>query len=188
MISLEDPLWNDLRYAYGSAIKLPPVLRYLQTAATDGVPLDFEAAADVWEICHQWSTYDSTYATLPHLTSICASVAPDNEIRLALLNFFGWATACLRLNKTEASKLLIDAFESSISPTRELIRESLREIGAGSNLRPLLGALAVCSGDAELGLVLYELYDGTFYCNNCGALIQPMRTGFNPFRDPSNST
>ena len=56
MISLDDPLWNDLQYAHGSAIKIPPVLRYLQTAARDGVPLDFEAAGDVWEICHQWST------------------------------------------------------------------------------------------------------------------------------------
>lgn len=188
MISLDDPLWSDLRYAYGSAIKIPPILRYLQTIAKEGGPLDFETAGDVWEICHQWSTYDSTYATLPHLTVICSSVAPSNETRLTLLKLYGWAAACLRLNNTEASTLLIDAFESSIPPTRELICESLREIGAGSDLRPLLGALAVCSGDAELGLVLYELYDGTFYCDNCDALIQPMRTGFNPFRDPGKST
>ncbi len=96
----------------------------------------------------------------PHLSVICASTQPDNNVRIALLGLFGWATACLRLNKTEASKLLIDAFESSIPPTRELIRETLRDIDTGPNLRPLLGALAVCSGDAELGLVLYELYDG----------------------------
>lgn len=188
MISLDDPLWNDLRYAYGSASKIPQALHYLRAAATANIPLDFEAAGDVWEICHQWSTYDSTYATLPHLTSICASAVPDSEIRLALLKLYGWATACLRLNKTRAPKLLIDAFESSIPPTRELIRESLRDIGAGSDLRPLLGALAVCSGDAELGLVMYELYEGTFYCDNCGTLIQPMRTGFNPFCGRANGT
>jgi len=41
---------------------------------------------------------------------------PGNEIRHALLKLFGRAAACLYLNKTEAPKRLIDAFESSISP------------------------------------------------------------------------
>ena len=80
--------------------------------------------------------------------------------------------------------MLIAGFEASIAPTRELIRESLGEVEAGVSLRPLLGAFSVRSQDAELGLVLYELYEGTFYCDSCGTLIQPMRSGFNPFRDP----
>ena len=183
MILLDDPLWNELQYAEGCAIKIPPILRSLQAAVAEDGAVDLEAVGHVGEICHQWSTYDATYATLPHLTSICGSALPDNATRLILLKLYGWASACLRLNKTPAPQHLIDAFESSILPTRELIRESLGRVEAGTHLRPLLRALAVCMGDAELGLVMYELYDGTFYCDDCGALIQPMRTGFNPFRD-----
>ncbi|QDU08260.1 hypothetical protein [Gimesia aquarii] len=183
MIPLDDPMWESLQYGFGSASKIPPALRLIEKAIMENQPLDYEQTGDVWEICHDWSTYNSTYATLPHLTAICNKTTPENENRIFLLKFFGWATACLRLNKTPAAPELINTFEATIPFTRKLILQSLAAVEGPPHLRPLLGALAVCHGDAELGLVLYELYEGTFYCEKCKALIQPMNTSFNPFRD-----
>ena len=182
MLSLDDPRWEILRFAHGSAKKIPPILRKIQSAASRGVPFDFDSVSDLWEICHQWSTYDATYATLPHLTAICSSLDPNNDLRISLLDLYGWAMVCLRLNSTSAPNDIVSFFEMSVPVTRELIRQSLGDVTPGRSLRTLLGALAGCSGDSELGLAIYQLYDGTVHCDGCGALIQPMRTGFNPLR------
>jgi hypothetical protein len=191
MLPLNDRSWLQLQYAGGSASALPGVLRRLEESVETGT-VDDELMVELSETCHQWSTYDATYAVVPHLVRICAAARPDNVRRIELLSWIGWCVACLRLNRTEAPAALIGWFEESVPRARDLIAESLpyvdvRESGRElRTLRSLLAAFATCHGNPALGFVLSELEAGGTKCAQCGAFFEPMKSSLNPLWDSTN--
>lgn len=180
--------------AGGSASRLPVVIRRLEESIHERGELDCELMVELSATCHQWSTDESTYATLPHLVSICFQLLPDHAARIELLGWIGWCVACLRLNRTPAPQQLMDWFEQSVPKARDLIAESLpyvdvhEEVYKLRTLRSLLAAFATCHGNAALGFVLYELEAGGTKCGHCGNFFEPMRSSLNPFFEPVNST
>lgn len=185
MLPLDDPAWSRLSHAYGSGSDIPVWIQKVESRLENRQPIDDLLIEMGDHLCHQWSTYDGTYAAIPHLVRICANTAPDNDVRLRLLEIIGWSTACLRLNRTDATDALIQWFEDSVPIARDLIAESLPSVsdsrGSQDNLRNLLAAFATCHGNAPLGLLLFELDAGGFRCDNCREFIQPMQSSMNPF-------
>jgi hypothetical protein len=185
MLPLEDPAWNQLSHAYGSGSDIPGWIRNVESRLKENQPIDDELWNSIWSLCHQWGTYDGTYAAIPHFVRMCAASPPDNSTRIQLLWIVGWCVACLRLNRTEAAADLIPWFEESIPIARDLIAESLPFVtdtpGSQDNLRNLIAAFATCHGNAPLGFVLFELDAGGFRCDNCREFIQPMESSLNPF-------
>ena len=177
MLPLDDPFWSDLGHAYGSGTDIPDWIRDLEES---GFGDEFPISA----ICHQLTTYDGTYAAIPHLVRVCAADSPESLSRIRILNFVGWCVACLRLNRTVAPNTLVSWFKASVPRARDLIAESLPFVtdspGSQANLQGLLAAFASCHGEPDLGFVLYDLEGGGNICPNCDAFIKPMES-FNPF-------
>lgn len=60
--------WASLRCAYGTAERVPELLRRAEAAGPDfGDEWD-----DLWSyICHQGTVYSASYAAVPTLTAMC---------------------------------------------------------------------------------------------------------------------
>ena len=67
MIELDDPIWHQLRHAYGEASSVPQTLRqmYSETDVADQTFLGLTNA-----LAHQGSIYDASFAAFPHLVKI----------------------------------------------------------------------------------------------------------------------
>lgn len=80
MLDLDDPRWEQLRHAYGSAADTPKWLRQLE-ANPNQPHSENRGLGDPWyelysSICHQGSVYTASYAAVPHLVRI-AGLASD---------------------------------------------------------------------------------------------------------------
>jgi hypothetical protein len=90
VLRLEDPIWSELRHAYGTAENIPPLLSQLSDLPTD------EADAEPWftlwsSLAHQGEVYPASYAAVPHVVSVLASAptkAPRVRIVVAPIDFF----------------------------------------------------------------------------------------------------
>jgi hypothetical protein len=192
MLPLDDPRWNEMTCARGSAARLPAIIERLQHCLDESTEVDRDPLGELSETCHQWSTYDSTYAIVPHLVQICARTRPGNVGRIEVLAWVGWCVACLRLNRTAAPPELVDWFEESVLTARLLIAESLPHVAVEEKvyhlrtLRSLLAAFAACHGNPGLAFVLYELESGGTKCGHCGNFFEPMKSSLNPFFTPAS--
>ena len=185
MLLLDDPRWERLRHGHGSGADIPGWIQGIEKRLEQNQPIDDDLAVEISSLCHQWSTYDGTYAAIPHVVRLCAAAPAHSDARQWLLYHVGWCVACLRLNRTEADADLIGWFEESVPTARDLIAESLPFAadppGSQDNLRNLLAALAACHGNAPLAFVLFELDAGGFRCDHCQEFILPMESSLNPF-------
>lgn len=73
MSDVESIDWASLRCAYGSAERVPELLRRAEEAGDDvGAAWD-----DLWSyICHQGTVYSASYAAVPSLTEMCLRQEP----------------------------------------------------------------------------------------------------------------
>lgn len=187
MLPLDDPTWSQLKYAGGDGSNLPNVIRRLEAYVDSDMPLDDDLMEDLSETCHQWSTYDATIATVPHLVDVSTRMRASNPARIELLAWIGWCVACVELNQTTASDTISSWFKQSVSTARDLIAESLPHVDANENTyslrttRSLLAAFAACHGNTPLSFVLSELEEGGTKCEYCGRFFEPMKSSLNPF-------
>ena len=75
MLVLDDPAWDDLTHAFGSAADIPALLRALAAS-----PAPAAADAELWvglcsRLCHQSDAHDASYAAVPHIVRIAAETA-----------------------------------------------------------------------------------------------------------------
>lgn len=76
MIELDDPRWETLSHAYGSAGDVPELLRQLAGATGPKITYDSEPWFTLWSsLCHQGDVYDASYAALPHIVEIARNAA-----------------------------------------------------------------------------------------------------------------
>ena len=74
MIDLDDPCWQKLSHAYGSAIDIPELLRQLARETGRKSGDDSEPWFTLWSsLCHQGDVYDASYAALPHIVEIACN-------------------------------------------------------------------------------------------------------------------
>jgi len=71
MIGLDDPRWQKLSHAYGSATDIPELLHQLARATGPKTGYSSEPWFTLWSsLCHQGDVYDASYAALPHIVEI----------------------------------------------------------------------------------------------------------------------
>ncbi len=74
MIDLDDPCWQELSHAYGSATDIPELLRQLARVTGRKAAYDSEPWFTLWSsLCHQGDVYDASYAALPHIVEIACN-------------------------------------------------------------------------------------------------------------------
>lgn len=74
MIELDDPRWETLSHAYGSAGDVPKLLWHLAGATGPKIRNNSEPWFTLWSsLCHQGDVYDASYAALPHIVEIACN-------------------------------------------------------------------------------------------------------------------
>ena len=130
MIELNDPIWQTLRFAYGTCSEMP---RFLQTLYA-GTTVDQRFWNRICsEIEHQSTVYDGSYATFPHLIEIASDAQNPNAERS-----FDVATFILKTtmeydgrNIPPISDAFRADFESAVAKGRRLIAGRLDRLSEG---------------------------------------------------------
>lgn len=85
MLSFDDPRWNDLTHAYGTADDTPPLLRALLDQPDQAGP-DNEVWFTLWSnLCHQGDVYSASYAAVPHIVQMALSSGQPVSLDFFLL-------------------------------------------------------------------------------------------------------
>jgi hypothetical protein len=163
VISLDNPKWNELQTAYGSATRVPDILKRLYAD-----PNDKDALNDAWSsLCHQDTIYSASIAAAPHLISLATNLRLRD--RLGPLILVGSIAEGLG-RSTETLEADSD-FEAYRAKAIDLLTESIKYGGLMDyELRHSLGALAALLGDSKLASVLSNL-DLGIECPKCGTDI-----------------
>ena len=91
MLDLNSPRWAELEDAYGSAAKIPGLLRQLQTLPDDAH--DSEPWFSLWSaLAHQGDVYTASFAAVPYVVQALA-ISPEtaNEV---YFHFPAWVEIC----------------------------------------------------------------------------------------------
>lgn len=163
VISLDSPNWVELQDAYGSAERVPVLLRRLYTD-----PNDQDALNDAWSsLCHQGTIYSASIAAMPHLVSVVANSTLRD--RLGPLILVGGIAESLGMpgETLEAD----EPFEEYRRKAVELLSESIKYASLmDDELRHALSSLAALLGASKLAKILSNLDCGV-ECPNCGINI-----------------
>lgn len=163
MLSLDSPKWSELQDAYGSADRIPEILRRLYAN-----PCDEGALNDAWSsVCHQNTIYSASVTAAPHLVSLATNLSLKD--RLGPLILVGAIAENLG-KPTETLEADAD-FESCRSEAIELLTDSIKYGNLlDYELRHSLSALVGLLGDSKLASVISDIDCGV-ECPKCGQEI-----------------
>ncbi|GMA16810.1 hypothetical protein E5F05_16535 [Deinococcus metallilatus] len=81
-LPLDDPRWNELTNAYGSAGDIPVLLRELEKPS-ESWAWDDEPMYSLWSsLWHQGDVYTASYAAVPYLLDAVKLAPPEGQATL----------------------------------------------------------------------------------------------------------
>ena len=91
MLELSSPLWSELSDAYGSAAKIPELLRQLSAFPSD------DGSSELWfslwsALAHQGDVHSASFAAVPHVIAAIAS-SPE-RVTDVYFHFPAWVEIC----------------------------------------------------------------------------------------------
>jgi hypothetical protein len=200
MLALDSPRWKELRHAYGSAERVPALLRTLEAEATPRFsdhPAKARANPTPWDevyssLCHQYTAYSATYAAFPHIVAI-AEKSPAVAMRVETLLLAG----AIRLHNdpVRIPGDLIADFELGMARVRQWSMRTVREapLDYPATLPCLLQAFGGLRypSSAYVG-PLDRFYDGEWevvvnHCPGCRKYIVAEMSDNGPLTMPVNS-
>lgn len=159
VIKLEDPRWNELSHAYGSAADIPALLRQLAGVKGLKTRYDSEPWFTLWSsLCHQGDVYDASYAAVPHIVEIaCSAKGPIDfsffqlpaAIEIALCNGKGPAVPAD----------LTDAYRGAVSNLAECVALHRHDEWDEATLLSAMAAIAVSKGHHRVAEAVMNLDD-----------------------------
>ena len=170
MIGLDNPEWQRLEDAYGSAEGIPNLLQQLFADLTDK-----KAWNNLWSsLCHQNTIYSASVAVAPHLVSMATNLALND--RLGPLILVGSIAACIGQppNYVRADSEFSQCCSKALHLLLELVEHGNL---TDRNLRYSLSSVAALLGDSKLANVIASL-DCYIECPKCGNEIEPLETKF----------
>ena len=180
MLDLDDPLWRNLGHAHGTAASYPSLLRQLLADAQNDADLDDDLMESICDICHQYSTYDSTIAAVPHLIFIASEASIESSIRKFLVSLLSVAIAGIILDKTSATRELVAHFDASLKRANLLALESLASATAREDRCAAFALLNAASADPEFAGALTGFLRNSLQCSSCYQFLRPINL-LNPF-------
>lgn len=159
MIVLDDPRWERLSHAYGSAADIPELLRQLAGATGPNISSDGEPWFTLWSsLCHQGDVYDASYATLPHIVEIaCNARAPID------FSFFQLPAAIEIARHSGKGPLvptdLANAYSDAVSRLTECVALHRHENWDEPTLLSAVSALAAAKGHHRVAEAIMNLDD-----------------------------
>jgi len=156
MVALDDPHWADLRDAYGSATKIPSLLRELSAfpVATD---YRSEPYFSLWSaLCHQGDVYTASYAAVPHIVE--ALLARSGQVPHSPLQL----VVCIEIARAKGRGPAVPAdiegaYGEAIRRIADVAHGLTRPPCSEATCRVATAALAAANGYVQLADVILEL-------------------------------
>ena len=162
MLELKSERWSDLNHAYGVASDIPQWLNDLKSGDA--------AISDAWDnLCHQFTVYSATFATVPHIL-LYAKTATAEELFESLV-FIGTVHARRQPKEIDATPSdILEWYDRSVLTAANLALERfLNGKLDDTNAIYLLEAVAGLQGCSGPGRILSGFADGEFTieCPGC---------------------
>jgi hypothetical protein len=145
--------WHTLHHAYGTAENIPVLLNQARNTPT------FEVWDELWShLCHQGTVYSASFAALPELTEIAASLDPAHRMPpLSLASAIILSSDVHRAHRED----YVDRIDSTVPRFKELCQESLATTGLPRiDFIYLLQSMLALEGDSFWVQELDHLADG----------------------------
>lgn len=154
MLELSSPRWSELEDAYGTATKIPELLRQLSDLPTDEG--DSEPWFSLWSaLAHQGDVYSASFAAVPHvITALARSPATASE---AYFQFPAWIEICRHKNAVEIPGDLKVAYFDAIQRIPGLVANAAGKTWSAAFTACALSATAAAKGQHDLAEALLEM-------------------------------
>lgn len=153
MLELSSPHWAELRDAYGSAVRIPDLLRQLSTLPSDNG--DSEPWFSLWSaLAHQGDVYSGSFAAVPHVIEAIAS--SPGRVTEVYFHFPAWIEICRKKNGVDVPDELEAAYFGSLKRIPALVANASEKPWSAAFTSCVLSAIAAAKAQHELAEALLE--------------------------------
>lgn len=154
MLELSSPRWGELSDAYGSAAKIPALLRQLSALPSD------DGSSEPWfslwsALAHQGDVYSASFAAVPHVIAAIAS-SPE-RVTDVYFHFPAWIEICRHKNGVDVPDELVAGYFDSLSRIPGLAASAAEKQWSAAFTACALSATAAAKGQHGLAEALLEL-------------------------------
>lgn len=154
MLELSSTRWRELRDAYGSAEKIPELLRQLSTLPSDDGST--EPWFSLWSaLAHQGDIYSASFAAVPHVIEVIAN-APD-RVSDVYFHFPAWIEICRHKNSVDVPEDLAEGYFDALKRIPSLVANTAGARWSTAFAACTLSALAAAKGQHDVAEALLEL-------------------------------
>jgi hypothetical protein len=158
MLSLESPLWSDLRHAYGVASDTPALLRQLQSLPDSSG--ESEPWFSLWSsLAHQGDVYSASFAAVPHVVR-ALSTNPVSA-SFTYFQFPAWVEICRQKRGTRVPSELTAAYFSALEQLPGLVAAASARPWDADFMACALSAIAAAKGSTKVAEAAMELTPDT---------------------------
>jgi hypothetical protein len=154
MLELSSPRWVELSDAYGSAAKIPGLLRQLSALPTD------DGSSEPWfslwsALAHQGDVYSASFAAVPHVIEAVAS-SPE-RVTDVYFHFLAWIEICRNKNNADLPDDLAAGYFDALKRVPVLVASAAEKQWSPAFTACALSATAAAKGQHELAEALLEM-------------------------------
>lgn len=154
MLEVSSPQWSELSDAYGSAAKIPELLRQLSALPSD------DGSSEPWfslwsALAHQGDVYSASFAAVPHVIAAIAS-SPE-RVTDVYFHFPAWVEICRHKNGVDVPDELVADYFDSLSRIPALVASAEEKQWRTAFTACALSATAAAKGQHKLAEALLEL-------------------------------
>ena len=154
MLPLDSGRWAELRDAYGTAQKVPELLRQLS-----GFPVD-DGQSDPWNtlwsaLAHQGDVYPASFAAVPHVVEALA--ADPQSATASFFQFPAWVEICREKTGAEVPADLAQGYAAALARLPALVGSAARRNWSDGTLQSALAAIAASQGQCATAEAILEL-------------------------------
>jgi hypothetical protein len=154
MLSLDSPLWRELRHAYGVASDTPALLRQLQSLPDSSG--ESEPWFSLWSsLAHQGDVYSASFAAVPHVVRALAT-APTSA-SFTYFQFPAWVEICRQNHGAPIPPELEAAYFSALAELPGLVAAASARPWDADFMACALAAIAAAKGSAKIAEAAMEL-------------------------------
>jgi hypothetical protein len=153
VLPLESERWRELADAYGTAEKIPELLRQL----SKGSPAEeSEVWFSLWSaLAHQGDVYSASFAAVPHIIEKLSTAR--TALSIDYLQFPAWVEICRAKSGVAVPEYLATAYFAALARIPALVVDAAAREWSSDYLRCALAAIAAAKGGHAAAEVIIEL-------------------------------
>ena len=154
MLSLDSPVWDELRHAYGVASDTPALLRQLQSLPDSSG--ESEPWFSLWSsLAHQGDVYSASFAAVPHVVRALAT--DPASASFTYFQFPAWVEICRQDHRTPIPPDLAAAYFSALAELPGLVAAASVRPWDADFMACALSAIAAAKGSTKVAAAALEM-------------------------------